>query len=163
MRKREIGVDGFANFSNLGGSFGIGLKYGLIHKKNWIYGPSVRFQRMWSNGVSGQKYGFNILGAGGFLHFRFQNILFAGAELEFLRSPSNYNFILSPMRMVATCFVGGGYSREFRNSGVRLNAGAFYDIINSPGSPFWTSYILKNANGKLLPAIYRVGFFFPLN
>ncbi len=163
LRKSEVGFDGFANFSSLGGSFGVGLKYALVRKENLVFGPSFRIQRMWSNGIGGQKYGFNILGGGGFFHYRFQNILFAGLELEFLRSPINYNYVLSTRKLVPTCFIGGGYSREFKNSGIRLNAGAFYDVIADPASPFWTSYVVKNEQGKLLPIIYRVGFFFPLN
>ncbi|MCE3294577.1 MAG: hypothetical protein K0R65_291 [Crocinitomicaceae bacterium] len=163
MRKYEIGFDGFANFSNLGGSFGVGLKYAVVHKRDFVFGPSLRIHRMWNNGLGGEKYGFTILGGGGFFHYRFQNILFGGIELEFLRSPINYSFVLSPKQLVPTCFVGGGYSREFKNSGIRLNAGVFYDVVANPSSPFWTSYVVRDANGKLLPIIYRVGFFFALN
>lgn len=158
----ELGLDGFVNASNLGGSFGFGAKYGLIKKENLIFGPSFRFQRMWSN-YFGQKNGFNIFGGGAFVHYRFNNILFAGLEFEMLKSPINYNFALSPKTWVPTCFVGGGYSRHFKDIGMRLNAAVLYDIIADQQSPFWSSYILRNANNVPIPVIYRIGFFFPLN
>jgi hypothetical protein len=39
----------------------------------------------------------------------------------------------------------------------------FYDIINNQNSPFRLSYFMKKANGTLIPVIYRIGFFFPIN
>jgi hypothetical protein len=158
----EIGLDGFVNASTLGGSFGFGLKYAIVKNENLVFGPSFRLQRMWANNF-GQKFGFNIYGGGAFVHYRYNNLLFAGAELEFLKSPLNINFVLSPKRWVPTCFIGGGYSRYFEDIGIRLTAGIFYDIIADPQSPFWSSYILRTEIGTPIPVIYRVGFFFPLN
>jgi hypothetical protein len=162
QKKSELGLDGFVNASNLGGSFGFGLKYAFVKNENLVFGPSFRLQRMWANNF-GQKFGFNIYGGGGFVHYRYHNLLFAGAELEFLKSPLNINFVLSPKKWVPTCFIGGGYSRYFEDIGIRLTAGVFYDIIGDPQSPFWTSYVLRNEIGTPIPVIYRVGFFFPLN
>ena len=34
VNKTELGLDCFANASTLGGSFGLGLKYGIIKNKN---------------------------------------------------------------------------------------------------------------------------------
>jgi hypothetical protein len=158
----ELGLDGFVNASTLGGSFGFGAKYGIVKDEKIIFGPSFRFQRMWSNNL-GQKFGFNIFGGGVFAHYRLNNMLFAGVEFEMLKSPLNYNYVLSPRNWVPTCFIGGGYSRYFEDLGVRLNAGVFYDIIDNKQSPFWSSYLLRNANGVPIPVIYRIGFFFPLN
>lgn len=168
-RKSEVGVDGFVNASSLGGSFGFGLKYAMVHKENYVFGPSFRYQRVWSNGIGGQKYFFNILGGGGFFHYRLNNMLFAGVELEFMKSPISYSYIYSAKKLVPTCFVGAGYSHEFEGIGMRLNAGVFYDIIDNYNSPFRASYIVKvntaenGSGGTLLPIIYRIGFFFPLN
>jgi hypothetical protein len=160
--KNEFGFDGFANASTLGGSFGLGLKYAFVMNKNMVFGPSLRILRMWSNN-NGQKFGFNILGGGGFFHYRFQNLFFAGVELEFMRSPIDFGYVLSPKQLVPTCFVGGGFSHEFENVGIRVNGGVFYDIINNYNSPFRTSYILSANQLELRPIIYRIGFFFPLN
>ncbi|MES2589245.1 MAG: hypothetical protein V4622_09700 [Bacteroidota bacterium] len=160
--KTELGLDGFANASSFGGSFGVGAKYGVIKNKNIIFGPSLRLQRSWSN-YYGQKYGFTIFGGGAFVHYRLKNSLFVGAELEVLKCPTYYNNVYSIKRWVPTCFVGGGFSHEFVNIGFRLNAGVFYDVISNPSSPFFTSYILKKENGTPVPLIYRIGFFFPLN
>lgn len=160
--KYEIGLDGYASVSSLGGSFGVGVKYAFVKDKKYAFGPSIRIQRAWSNNL-GVKYGFNIYGAGAFFHYRLQNVFFVGAEFELLKSPINYSFIYSPKKLVPTCFIGGGFSKEFESTGFRLNAGVFYDIIDDFSSPFRPSYVLKNANGALIPVIYRVGLFFPLN
>ncbi len=162
VNETELGLDCFANASTLGGSFGLGVKYGIIKNKNIIFGPSIRIQRMWTN-YFGQKYGFTIYGGGAFIHYRLNNSLFAGAEFEVLKSPFQYNNLYSPKRWVATCFVGGGFSHEFVNIGFRLNAGIFYDIVGSISSPFSTSYVLKKEDGTPVPVIYRIGFFFPLS
>lgn len=168
-KKSELGLDGFVNASTLGGSFGFGLKYAIVHKENYVFGPSFRYQRVWSNGIGGQQYFFNIMGGGGFFHYRLNNVFFAGVELEFMKSPISYSYVYSVKKLVPTCFVGAGYSREFEGIGIRLNAGVFYDIIDNYNSPFRTSYIVKTntaedgTGGILLPIIYRIGFFFPLN
>lgn len=160
----ELGIDGFFGASTYGGSFGIGVKYGFKLNENFIFGPSIRYQRYWSNNVyAGTKFGFNSYGVGGFAHGRFGNMLFAGAELEFMRSPiNNYGAITGNNVVSPSFFVGGGFSREF-NESIRINAGLFYDVINNPNSPFRQGYFMKRANGSFIPLIYRICFFFPLS
>lgn len=157
----EVGFDGYLGASNFGGSGGIGAKFGYKVNENFILGPSFRVQRTWSNNV-GQKFGYTIYGGGLWAHARFGNYLFAGAEFEMLKSPLNYIYVSSQRTWVPTLFLGGGFSREF-NKAVRINAGVFYDIINNTSSPFRLSYFMKKANGTLIPVIYRIGFFFPIN
>ncbi len=157
----ELGFDGYLGASNFGGSGGIGAKFGYKVNENFIMGPSFRVQRTWSNNI-GQKFGYTIYGGGLWAHARFGNYLFAGAEFEMLKSPLNYIFISNQRTWVPTLFFGGGFSREF-NKSVRVNAGVFYDIINNQNSPFRLSYFMKKANGTLIPVIYRIGFFFPIN
>lgn len=159
----ELGLDGFLSFSSFGGSGGIGARYGFIVKEDLIVGPMVRYQRYWSNNLgTNQTYGFNAYGVGGFIHKRIGNILFLGAELEFMRSPiSTYGTINGSGQVTTACFAGGGYSQEF-SSGIRINAGLFYDLVNNPNSPFRNGYFMKRTNGSYIPAIYRICFFFPL-
>jgi len=157
----EIGFDGYFGASTNGGSFTIGAKYGLKFGEYIITGPSVRYQRVWTkNNNTGVQGGFNLFGAGAFGHARFFNALFVGAEFEMMRTP----FIIltsngQTKNWVPTLFVGGGYSQEF-NEKFRINAGVMYDVIDNAGSPFRQSYTLKNSQGKLLPVIYRIAFFF---
>lgn len=157
----ELGFDAYLGASNFGGSGGIGAKFGRKVNENFIVGPSFRLQRTWSNNI-GQKFGYTIYGGGIWAHARFGNALFAGAEFEMLKSPTNFIFVSSQRLWVPTLFVGGGFSREF-NKAVRINAGVFYDIIDNNNSPFRLSYFIKKSNGVLIPVIYRIGFFFPIN
>lgn len=161
----ELGMDGFVSASNIGGSFGIGPKFGFVLNENLILGPSFRFQRSWSNNLS-QKFGYNIYGGGMFLHGRYGNILFGGFEFEMLKSPISYTVVNSSKNWVPTLFICGGFSKEF-NEIVRLNVGIYYDVINHVNSPFRQGYILtiKNESGqivKYVPMIYRISFFFPI-
>jgi hypothetical protein len=161
----ELGIDGFISASNLGGAYAAGPKLGFKINENVICGPSFRIQKSWSNSY-GQKYSYTIFGGGAFLHARYKNTLFGGAEFELLKSPLNYSTINAPKKMVPTLFLCGGFSREFSGF-VRINAGIYYDIINSPNSPFRNAYMMnvKDQNGnivKKLPVIYRISFFFPL-
>ena len=160
----EFGIDGFFSASSYGGSFGAGLKYGFVVKEKFIFGPTFRYQRYWSNNITvGTKYGYNSFGLGGFGHARFGNMLFMGAELEFMRSPYNtYGGITSNYTVAPALFLGGGFSREF-NESIRINAGLYYDVINHPQSPFRDGYFMRRANGSYIPAIYRITFFFPLS
>lgn len=155
----EFGLDGFFGASTIGGSFGIGAKYGIKANENLIFGPSVRVQRSWST-FYGNKNGFTIYGGGAWAHFRFFRYLFIGAEFELLNSPINYANISSTRNWVPTCFLGGGFSYAFPN--IRINGGIFYDAVNHLNSPFRPGYVMRKANGALLPVIYRVGIFFPL-
>ncbi len=162
----EIGVDGYLGASNLGGSFGAGLKYGFKSPENLIFGPSVRLMRTWSNYL-GIKTSYNIWGGGVFAHYRYQNSLFAGAEFEMLKSPISYTAINPSTNWAATLFIGAGFSREF-NQKIRLNIGLFYDVINADNSPFRPSYFMKIKDSqtgqvtKILPFIYRLAVFIPL-
>jgi hypothetical protein len=162
----EIGVDGYFGASTNGGSFGLGLKYGIKLKENIIVGPSARILRTWStfNGVASS---FNIYGGGVFAHIRYGNVIFGGVEFEALKSPLNYSNMASPTKYIPTLFVGGGFSKEFHEL-VRVNAGIMYDVINHVNSPFRPSYTMKIVNSQTgeiqgyIPIIYRIAFFFPL-
>jgi len=162
----EIGVDASVSASTIGGTFGIGLKYGLNLGENFIVGPSARFQRSWSNNV-GTKFGYNIYGGGVFAHARYQNVVFGGLEFEMLKSPINYVIANPTKNWVPTLFLCGGFSREY-NEAVRINVGIYYDIINHVNSPFRQGYFMKIKDSqtgqvvRILPIIYRISFFFPL-
>jgi hypothetical protein len=167
-QRNEIGVDGGFSISNLGGNVGLGLKYAYAYNPNIVFGPSLRYMRSWSsNNNNNQTYGFSIFGGGGFVHFRYQNVLFGGAELEFFKTPINYNLYSSATKLVPTLFLCGGFSKEF-NESVRVNVGLYYDIINHVNSPFRQGYTIKktdSATGAIMgyiPLIYRLAFFFPL-
>lgn len=162
----ELGLEGTFYASNLSGSFGIGVKYGWKFGEYFIAGPSVRYQRSWFqvgiNTNSPQSSGFNVFGGGGFIHARFFNALFVGAEMEFLRSPLQGNFVLTNGgNWAPNLFVGGGYSMEF-NEKWRLNLGVLYDVIDHANSPIRTQYFMRNSQNVLLPIIYRINFFFPI-
>lgn len=158
-KDKEFGIDGVVKASTIGGSYGFGFKLAFIKNENIVFGPSLRYQRVWSN-FNGVRTYTNIFGGGAFVHYRFKNVVFGAAELEFLKSPLNYNIYGVGSRMVPIFLVGGGISREFP-VGIRINAGVYYDIINSPYSPLQFSYMSRNAAGQLQPIIYRVGFHFP--
>ena len=159
----ELGLDGFFSASTFGGGLGLGAKYGFLKTEHLIIGPSIRYQRYWSNNLNTGVYAsFNAYGIGGFVHRRFSNTLFLGSELEIMRSPINtYGMISGSGVLAPACFVGGGFSKAF-DSGIRINAGLFYDLINHVNSPFRSSYFMKRTNGTYIPAIYRICFFFPL-
>ncbi|PWL28244.1 MAG: hypothetical protein DCO96_09735 [Fluviicola sp. XM-24bin1] len=162
----ELGLEGTFGASNLGGSFGIGVKYGWKFGEYFIAGPSVRYQRTWFqaglNTASPTSGGFNIFGGGGFIHARFFNALFVGVESEILRTPLNGNFSFSSeSNWSPNFFIGGGYSMEF-NETWRLNLGILYDVIDSDNSPLQFQYTTRNSQGVLLPIIYRINFFFPI-
>lgn len=163
---QEIGIDGFLSASTLGGTFGVGLKYGLNLNEYVITGPSLRWQRTWSNNL-GTKYSYNIFGGGAFLHARYKNTIFGGAEFELLKSPISYTVVNSTSNWVPTLFICAGFSREF-NEMVRLNLGIYYDLINHVNSPFRQGYFVKVTDQqtgqvvKYLPIIYRISFFFPI-
>ncbi len=158
----EVGFDGYFGASTNGGSFSIGAKYGLKMNENVLFGPSLRFQRNWTkNTFTGIQGSYNVFGAGAFVHGRFANVLFAGAEFEMMRSPfSNIGF--SGPTWSPALFLGGGYSQEF-NEKFRINAGIMYDVINHVNSPFRQGYFMRNSQQKLIPLIYRITFFFPLS
>lgn len=160
----ELGIDLALSISTNNGNAGVGLKYGVKLGKNFIAGPSARYERLWFNNINnGTAAGFNTFGGGAFIHGRFWNALFIGAEFEMLKSPYTKTGYLSTIQNTwsPTLFVGGGFSMEF-NETIRLNAGIMYDVINPANSPFRRSYMMKRQNGTYLPVIYRIAFFFPL-
>ncbi len=158
---QEIGIDAAFSASTFSGMFGVGLKYGFEIKKNLVVGPSVRFQRTWSKPVyTGSAYAFNVYGGGGFLHYRMLNYFFIGTEIELLSSPFNVVVPSQSRTWVVTALTGGGFSHEFEN--FRLNAGVYYDIANSPNSPFRYGYFIKNDAGVIQPIMYRLAVFLPI-
>ena len=163
----EIGIDGSVGFSSMGGSFGIGLKYGYKKSPDFIWGPSFRLMRYWTSNYTLDYTGHsNIWGGGVYAHYRIQNILYLGAEAEFLKNPfAMINQAKS--QWVPTFFLCGGFSKEYKEQ-IRVNVGIYYDIINSLNSPFRTSYTIKKTNpetGQIIgyiPIIYRFSIFIPI-
>ncbi|OFZ55455.1 MAG: hypothetical protein A3D92_03475 [Bacteroidetes bacterium RIFCSPHIGHO2_02_FULL_44_7] len=168
----EIGIDLAFSGSNFGGNVGLGVKYGLNLGEYVIAGPSVRYEQIWwknyTGGSAAASGSRSVYGGGVFIHGRFFNALFVGAEFEMLRSPYDKNGLFAVSKTWApTLFLGGGFSMEF-NEKVRVNAGIMYDVINVQNSPFRRSYSVqkKSANGAVagyLPIIYRIAFFFPIS
>ncbi len=165
----ELGVDGFLSGSTLGGAFGMGTKFGFKTSENFIFGPSIRFNRGWASTTFNTiGYNFTNWGAGLFAHGRYGNVLFGGVEAEVMQ---NKNIFVNPdavfKKYVPTVFICGGFSKEF-NQLVRVNVGLYYDLINSLNSPYRNAYIIsiKDPNTgaivRRLPMIYRISFFFPL-
>jgi hypothetical protein len=173
MDGTEIGFDLAFSASTNGGNAGLGLKYGINLGEYLIAGPSVRYERLWiKNLLTQQSLGYNMYGGGAFLHSRFFNALFLGAEFEVLRSPyqtagTAAGFVSQTGTWAPTLFLGGGFSMEF-NAGIRINAGVMYDVIDAENSPFRSSYFMRKetTNGQpagFLPIIYRIAFFIPLS
>lgn len=165
----EIGFDGSFNASNIGGVLEIGPKFGFLMNENLILGPTLRYQRAWSQPYySNTSFSYNNLGAGFFLHGRYKNTVYGGFEAEVLR---NRNVFIDTSavfkKFVPTVFICAGFSREFKGI-VRLNAGLYYDVVNSLNSPFRSAYkmTIKDATTgqvvKRIPLIYRISFFFPI-
>ena len=169
MPGSEIGFDLAFSASTNGGNAGLGLKYGFNFGEHLIVGHSIRYERLWvKNQLTMQSGGYNMFGGGAFVHGRFFNALFLGAEFEMLRSPyQTAGFISQNTTWAPILFLGGGFSMEF-NESVRLNAGVMYDVINADNSPFRSSYFMqkKTTLGEpagYLPIIYRIAFFIPLS
>ena len=164
--KSEIGAEVYAGFSTLGGAFGGEIKYAYLVDKNLAVGPSFRLQRTWANNF-GVNQSFNIFGAGLFAHYRFQEKLFLGTEIQFLRSPYNFvSFQTNTRKWAPIALIGGGVNLKLHER-ARLSAGIFYDVANADNSPFRSSYNFKIKNEfgqivRILPIIYRITFFFPL-
>lgn len=168
----EIGFDVTASASNFGGDVGIGLKYGINLGEYFIVGPSIRYEYLWwknyYNTTASTTGNYHMYGGGAFVHARFYNAVYLGAEFEMLRSPYQTNGLINSLNATwaPTLFVGGGYSQEF-NERIRINAGIMYDVINAANSPFRRSYFVqkKTSTGAVtgyLPIIYRIAFFFPI-
>jgi hypothetical protein len=168
----ELGFDGFFGASNLGSSFGIGPKFGMLFGENLVVGPSFRLQQTNTNFL-GVNTTLRIYGGGIFAHGRFVSTgkthLYGGAEFEILRSP--FNFItfqeLTTNRWAPTLFVTAGAKIDIAKS-VALTAGIYYDVINANNSPFRSAYAIKikNEQGQvvqILPIIYRLSIIFTLS
>lgn len=174
----EIGAEiSAASFSTFGGTAGGGLRLSIVDQGGLAFGPSFRCQYFWSkNNYTGAGGNGVIYGGGAFLHYRFMDWFFVGAEVEMLKNP--YNFMKPENRWALTSFVGLGMSREFllKDYPVRLNFGIFYDVAdgirdplkNNP-SPLRNSYFIRLSDptdptnqGRYLPIIYRITLFFPL-
>jgi len=168
----ELGFDGFFGASNLGSSFGIGPKFGMMFGENLVVGPSFRLQQTNTNFL-GVNTTLRIYGGGIFAHGRFVSTgkthLYGGAEFEMLRSP--FNFItfqeLTTNRWAPTLFVTAGAKIDIAKS-VALTAGIYYDVINANNSPFRSAYAIKikNEQGQvvqILPIIYRLSIIFTLS
>ena len=165
----EIGIDGSLSGSTLGGAAGCGIKFGMKTTENFIFGPSIRFNKAWSTpSYTTQKFSYTNWGAGFFAHGRYGNVVFGGVEAEIIQ---NKNIFIDTSatfkKFVPTIFICGGFSKEF-NGIVRLNFGLYYDLINGLNSPYRNAYIISIKDpqtGKVvrrLPLIYRISFFFPL-
>jgi hypothetical protein len=169
LQGTEIGIDGSLNASNLGGAAGCGIKFGLKTSENFIFGPSIRFNRAWSTPTySTQKFSFTNWGAGLFAHGRYGNVVFGGVEAEVIQNKNIFVDTLAVFkRAIPTIFICGGFSKEF-NGFVRLNFGLYYDLINALNSPYRNAYMITIKDpqtGQIvrrLPILYRITFFFPL-
>lgn len=168
----ELGVDGFFGASNLGSSFGIGPKFGLLFGENFVVGPSFRLQQTNSNNL-GVNTSIRVYGGGVFAHGRYvssgKTHLYGGVEFEMLRSPFNFiNFQqLTNNIWAPTLFFAGGVKIDVAKS-VALTAGIYYDVINAPNSPFRSAYAfqIKNDQGQvvqILPIIYRLSLIIRLS
>ena len=162
---KEIGIDLNFSASNSGGygysgTAGIGVKFGLVQRERFVFGPSVRYQHSWQK-FNNQQTGFSIYGGGVFAHARFFNYFFVGADLEFLSTPVQYSTITGIRSWVPVALVGGGFSHSFGD--FRIQGGVMYDLVNHVNSPLRQGYFMRNSQGVYLPLLYRIGFFFPLN
>ena len=165
----EIGIDGSLSGSSLGGAAGCGIKFGFKTTENFIFGPSIRFNKAWSTpSYTTQKFSYTNWGGGFFAHGRYGNVVFGGVEAEVIQ---NKNIFVDTSaifkKRIPTIFICGGFSKEF-NGFVRLNFGLYYDLINSLNSPYRNAYMITIKDpqtGQIvrrLPMIYRITFFFPL-
>jgi hypothetical protein len=163
----ELGLEPYIGFSNLGGAVGGELKYAAWLSENLLVGPSFRIQRNWSNNL-GMQSNMTTWGGGVFAHYRYQELIFGGVEFQYLKSPFSF---VNPLQVVKpwspTLMVGGGFYLKLSDK-VRLNAALFYDVINADNSPFRSSYTFKVKNEfgqvvRILPIIYRLTFFIPLD
>jgi hypothetical protein len=163
----ELGLEPYVGFSNMGGAVGGELKYAARLSENLLIGPSLRVQRTWANNLGVQSQ-MTTWGGGVFAHYRYQDLIFGGVEFQYLKSPFSF---VNPLEVVRpwspTLMLGGGFYLKLTDK-VRLNAALFYDVINAPNSPFRSSYTfqIKNEFGqvvRILPIIYRLTFFIPLD
>ena len=159
----EVGADVYFSASTYGSTGGIGLKLAFLQNEYVAFGPSVRYNysHYKNNGLTGNT---SVYGGGMFIHGRFLNYLFAGADFEVLKSPF-INGVVSTgsSKWVPTCLVGAGFSHAFGETQFfRLQAGVMYDVINNLNSPLRFGYFMHKENGTLIPLLYRITVFFTL-
>jgi hypothetical protein len=171
----EVGLEiTAANGSNLGGTIGGSLKFAIVEEEELAFGPSFRYQYMWSNNnFTGINANATLWGGGAFLHYRFMEWFFVGSEVEMLKNP--FPVINPQKRWSLTALVGGGIHRDY--DWIKLNLGILYDVadairdpLTSNPSPLRTSYFIKRQNpnpgtgpsAAYLPIIYRIAVFFPI-
>jgi hypothetical protein len=163
----ELGLEPYIGFSNMGGAVGGELKFAARLSDNLLVGPSCRVQHTWANNL-GMQSQMTTWGGGVFAHYRYQEVVFGGVEFQYLKSPFSF---VNPLEVVRpwspTLMVGGGFYLKLGEK-VRLNAALFYDVINASNSPFRSSYSFKIKNEfgqvvRILPIIYRLTFFIPLD
>ena len=171
----EIGVEiAGAQGSNLGGMFGGVVKFAITEDMGFdnslAYGPSLRYQYIWSNNTfTGVQGSSSMFGFGGFIQYRFFEWFYLGSEVEIIQNRFSAEANWTPVG-----FLGGGIHKDF--GGIKLNAGLMYDAIDalraptSPvSSPLFNSYFIRVQNptspgqaGGFLPIIARITFFFEL-
>ena len=174
----EIGVEiGATNFGTFGGSVGGAIRAGLAedHQEALAFGIMIRYHHFWNkNNFTGMGGSGSLFGGGAYMHYRFFEWLFVGAELEYVRNP----FVIppspgvTPRRWEAAGFLAAGAHKDF--DWVKLNLGVQYDVIDAlrdplRPSPFRNQYFIRLSNpaqpgagGEYLPIIYRLTFFFPI-
>jgi hypothetical protein len=162
-RHMEVGADVAFSASTFGGNAGLGLKLAIVNLEQLAFGPSVRLSYTYfkQNGLSSSSM---VYGGGAFVHGRFFNYLFAGLEVEILKTPFiNGQVATNGGKWIPTALLGGGFSHAFgERQFFRLQAGVMYDVLNNPNSPLRYGYFMKKENGTLIPVLYRIGFYFTL-
>jgi hypothetical protein len=171
----EVGLEiTAASGSNLGGTVGGSLKFAIVEEEELAFGPSIRYQYLWSNNnFTGINASASLWGGGAFLHYRFMDWFFVGSEVEMLKNP--FPVIDPQKRWSLTAFLGAGIHRDY--NWVKLNLGVLYDVADAIRDPLTnnpsllrTSYFIRRQNpnpgsgpnAAYLPIIYRISFFFPL-
>lgn len=173
----EIGVEiGATSVGTLGGSVGGAIRAGFTedNEEALAYGIMIRYHHFWNkNNFTGMSGSGSLFGGGAYLHYRFFEWFFVGAELEYVRHP----FVVpqpgvTPRRWALAGFLGGGVHKDF--DWIKMNLGVQYDVVDAlrdplRPSPFRNQYFIRlsnpaqpNAGGKYLPIIYRLTFFFPI-
>lgn len=158
---KEVGIDLSFWQSSQGGSINVSPKFDYEVTDSLVVGTSFRYINYWSSlyGVSGR---LNIFGMSVYSHFRFLKWLYAGADFELYFTPYNYNSSSASPKNKATVpavLINAGISHIFAQH-YRLNAGIYFDAINSVNSPLRTSYMTRTNKGVYIPLFYRITFLY---
>lgn len=159
----EAGLD--LNFwqSSNGGNINVSPRVNYEVADSLVVGASFRYINYWSY-LYGTGGHLNIFGIGIYSHYRFLKWLYAGADFELYFTPFNYNSTGANPKSRATApavLLNAGISHKFGKI-FRLNAGIYFDAINSLNSPLRTSYMTKTNKGVYIPLFYRVTFLFDI-